>query len=425
MGTTAEKLNYLLETKEAIKGAIEAKGVEVVETDTFRSYADKIGEIQSGRLTSAAPNDVNFRDYDGTILHSYSKEEFLLLNSMPELPEQDGLVCKRWTWTLEEAIDYVNKYGSLEIGASYDTSEKDMAGSIRLYITILDITRPYVAVYFEQRMAYSTVVDWGDGTTSETEAKQGRIGISHKYERPGDYVIRLFSNGQIRIGTSSSDTGLLGEVDKTSSSYAGTPRMNMLRKLEIGGYSPIWSYALRCCYSLKSVVLSWDIYGNLDDWIFNGCRNLDYIVIPKDLTGLGEYIFGDCSSLRSISLSPNMTGLGDYAFYNCMSLSKITLPPKLSSIGSYAFRNCRSLSSIVIPEGVTTIGDNAFELCTGLEKVDCSHLIAVPTLGSKAFNTIRSACKIIVPDSLYDEWIAATNWSTYASQIVKASEYNG
>jgi hypothetical protein len=27
-----------------------------------------------------------------------------------------------------------------------------------------------------------------------------------------------------------------------------------------------------------------------------------------------------------------------------------------------------------------------------------------------------------VPDSLYDEWIAATNWSTFADYIYKASE---
>lgn len=48
MGTTTDKLNHLIATKEAIKKAIVAKGVSVANTDTFRSYADKIGEIQSG-----------------------------------------------------------------------------------------------------------------------------------------------------------------------------------------------------------------------------------------------------------------------------------------------------------------------------------------------------------------------------------------
>lgn len=48
MGTIAEQINYLAETKTAIKEALVAKGVSVGETDTFRSYAEKIGEIQSG-----------------------------------------------------------------------------------------------------------------------------------------------------------------------------------------------------------------------------------------------------------------------------------------------------------------------------------------------------------------------------------------
>lgn len=48
MGTIAEKLEYLNDTKTAIKGAIVAKGVTVSDTDTFRSYANKIGQIQAG-----------------------------------------------------------------------------------------------------------------------------------------------------------------------------------------------------------------------------------------------------------------------------------------------------------------------------------------------------------------------------------------
>jgi hypothetical protein len=46
--STADKLNYLNETKEAIKTALVEKGVSVSDSDTFRSYADKIGEISSG-----------------------------------------------------------------------------------------------------------------------------------------------------------------------------------------------------------------------------------------------------------------------------------------------------------------------------------------------------------------------------------------
>ena len=48
MGSIADKLTYLQETKTAIKNAIVAKGVTIDDTDTFRSYADKIREISGG-----------------------------------------------------------------------------------------------------------------------------------------------------------------------------------------------------------------------------------------------------------------------------------------------------------------------------------------------------------------------------------------
>jgi hypothetical protein len=57
---------------------------------------------------------------------------------------------------------------------------------------------------------------------------------------------------------------------------------------------------------------------------------------------------------------------------------------------------------------------------------DFRALTAVPTLVSGyAFTDIPSDCKIVVPDALYDEWVAATNWSSFASYIIKASEFNG
>jgi hypothetical protein len=49
---------------------------------------------------------------------------------------------------------------------------------------------------------------------------------------------------------------------------------------------------------------------------------------------------------------------------------------------------------------------------------------SVPALGgASVFSNVPSDAKIIVPDALYDEWIAATNWSTHASKIVKASTF--
>lgn len=48
MGTLADKLQYLKDTKDAIMNAIIEKGVAITSLDTFRSYADKIKSITSG-----------------------------------------------------------------------------------------------------------------------------------------------------------------------------------------------------------------------------------------------------------------------------------------------------------------------------------------------------------------------------------------
>jgi hypothetical protein len=115
----------------------------------------------------------------------------------------------------------------------------------------------------------------------------------------------------------------------------------------------------------------------------------------------------------------------DYVFQNCYSLNSVTIPNSVTSIGGSAFGDCYSLSSVVIPNSVTSIEDNVFYNCYGVAFYDFSNHTAIPTLSNtKVFLSIPSDCKIIVPDNLYDTWIAATNWSTYASQIIKKSDWD-
>ena len=61
MGTIADKLNYLSETKNLIKQAIISKGVGISNSDSFRSYAQKISNINTGVDTydaTATPQDI-------------------------------------------------------------------------------------------------------------------------------------------------------------------------------------------------------------------------------------------------------------------------------------------------------------------------------------------------------------------------------
>ena len=123
--------------------------------------------------------------------------------------------------------------------------------------------------------------------------------------------------------------------------------------------------------------------------------------------------------MSSITIPDGVTSIENNAFNGCYSLSSITIPDGVTSIKGSAFNNCYSLSSITIPDGVTSIGDSAFVGCYGVRFYDFSRHAAVLTLSStNVFKILAVDCEIRVPAALYDEWIAATNWSAYADKIV-------
>lgn len=62
---TTKKLAYLAETKDLIKAALIEKGQAVSDTDTFRSYADKVLAIETGGGSIEGVHTVTFMSHDG------------------------------------------------------------------------------------------------------------------------------------------------------------------------------------------------------------------------------------------------------------------------------------------------------------------------------------------------------------------------
>ena len=108
---------------------------------------------------------------------------------------------------------------------------------------------------------------------------------------------------------------------------------------------------------------------------------------------------------------------------NCSNLASVNIPQGVVHIGAGVFQNCKFLNvAFTIPKAVQIIKSATFNNCISVPYFDFSGHEAVPTLENiNAFSYISG--KIVVPDALYDQWIVATNWSTYASRIVKASEF--
>lgn len=123
-------------------------------------------------------------------------------------------------------------------------------------------------------------------------------------------------------------------------------------------------------------------------------------------------------AVKKVEIGSGILTVHDSSFYNCKNMVSVLIHSDVTSIEYQAFSSCYALEYAII-KGVTSIGTSAFSGCNTCFSYDFSEHTLVPTLKStNAFSNIPPDCEIRVPAALYDEWIAASNWSTYARNIV-------
>ena len=304
--------------------------------------------------------DVNFIDYDGTILYSYTAQEAAALSAMPANPSHTGLTAQGWNYTLAQMKAEVTATGKCTAGQMYTTSD----GKTRIYITIpAGTTGAGLTFYvrYTQTVSQGVTVDWGDGN-SETFTGTSATNRSHTYSAAGDYVITLnATSGSFSIVGSSSQA-----IYGSNSTYYNRTR---IRKAEFGdNMTSIGNYAIFGCYALESVTIPKTVT-SIGNNAFSTCCALKSVTIPKDVTSIGTYVFNYCYALKSISIPSGVTSIGTYAFNYCYALESVTIPQTVTSIGTYTFNTCYTLRSVTIPSGVTSIGAYAFYYCYALESV--------------------------------------------------------
>ena len=165
------------------------------------------------------------------------------------------------------------------------------------------------------------------------------------------------------------------------------------------------------CTSLKSVDMSAcaglrDLSGRM----FQGCVNLETLILPPNVTTIGDHFFGTKSlnnhgnpevsegliSLKEIVIPASVTSLGGYAFNGCTSLETVifaegsaltnlgstTYDPNKPWHNSNVFANTPALKNVVLPQNLTVIGTSCFEN-SAIENVDLPSSII--TIGDCAF----------------------------------------
>ena len=339
---------------------------------------------------------VNFIDYDGTILYSYTKAEITAMTSesdLPANPSHTGLTAQGWNWTLTQIKAQLTAVpdGEVWVGQMYITANGKTEIDVRMPSGRLS---PILTIAVNGTVS----IDWGDNTTPDTVTGSSlttSLGPSHTYASAGDYTISIsVTSGSFAFyGTSAQQLLRKNTTIKENNVYS-----NCVRAIRIGsGITKIGQYTLSSLSSLSSITIP-SAVTSMGNTLFTDCYALESITLPSGLTGIGDYDFSNCYSLSSISIPSSVTSINGNSFGKCYSLAGITIPKGVTSIGSYAFNNCSSLQNIAIPSSVTSIGTFAFNYCYSLRSISIPS--GVTSIANTTFNDCFSLSSIIIPSGV-------------------------
>ncbi len=149
--------------------------------------------------------------------------------------------------------------------------------------------------------------------------------------------------------------------------------------------------------SIKSIVLP-DNVTTIGERAFINCTNLESITIPEGVTSIGKEAFENCEKLMNVVLPDSIKTIEDQAFYQCFKLEGIAIPEGVTSIGNSTFANCWSMKNINIPNSVTSVGYNAFSSCNGITSMIIPN--SIMNISDGMFGSCNCLTDIVIPDNI-------------------------
>lgn len=167
---TQKKLNYLQETKDLIKAAIEEKGQTVSDTDTFRSYAAKIQAIQAGGASGVVT--VTFCNYDGTEL--FSRQVFIG-DDCPDPVTQGKIETPTKASTVQYSYTH-NGWSLTEGGAANSSALKNITEEKTVYASFAENVIYYTVNFYDgDTLKKTEQVAYGSQATPPNTIKDGYV----------------------------------------------------------------------------------------------------------------------------------------------------------------------------------------------------------------------------------------------------------
>ena len=161
----------------------------------------------------------------------------------------------------------------------------------------------------------------------------------------------------------------------------------------------------------------------IEENTFLGCKQLTSIVLPEEVTIIGDNAFPGCFNLESVHIEN--TEEFSYDDMGCYNLSKIW------QIGQNAFSGCTKLKVVYLGENLKKIEDAAFYNCNALQKVYIAAMTP-PSIGEEVFYMTEEIttvggnsgwighpiyCTIYVPNDALDRY--KSSWWSFGGNFVE------
>jgi len=405
--TISDELTTLQNTKTAIKNAIVAKGVTVADTDTFASYADKIGTIEGS-------STINNQDMTLTKNGTYTADDGytglgtvtvdVTGNSLyidvpftrPNLSTEgtlggDSFAVSASHWDSAGAGGEIYKAVDGGSGTSWKCTIDDIWYKIYNPVPIKLTGVKFIWCW---RNYSSNVEIFGSNDDNsyeklntisyQTDELVGTLIVSnvnyYKYYK----MVFAKTTSQVEIyeinitamqKTLINDGDTISLQDKTitaNGSYTADEGNTALKNVivNVPGIVPAGSKTVTnngiidvTNYAKVNVNVS-----SIDNTVLNSLIDGTATSLYNDeVTSIGSYAFYNHNKLTSVSF-PNVTDVSSYAFQKCSNISSFELP-KVAKIGAYAFSDCSKMTNFDLSNVTNILYYCAFSGCNGLTKV--------------------------------------------------------
>lgn len=396
--------------------------------DTYlpSEMADAINDIP----VAIEEKDVNFYDWEGTVLYSYTKSEFAELASLPTPPDRtsENLTQEGWNLTKQDITDRINLgWDYVAVGCTYHTTDG------KTYMTVEpDEFHPTVYLSLKADVANDVTVNWGDGN-SVTLDSTSATALEHTYNSG------LFGTTiTLTIECATNGYGFSNVVEGSNYGKSKITSINLSGKEKYGSSTSDTSYrGFRSLQWLKNISLSNPSSVVYTYGLCSDCIALEHINVPNNII-VGPRAFMNCNIINRISVpkansryalfrgnvnlnksdtiiinNVNSLAYTNYANYNTESII-IYEGPTLSD--SYCFDSCVNLKKLILPSTLSTINSGTIiQYCYKLEEI---YLKATtpPTL-SAALTAPNTFYKIYVPRASCAAYKAASNWADIVDHI--------